>query len=107
MKSYDPDKAAWFADGQWIQDGEPCEVPYKVESSRRSLAPADGVWPIESDAAGVHPSQIEETRAHDAKHGVGGTDYTRDGRPILTDKSHRKRYLRAHGLHDNDGCYGD
>lgn len=56
-----------------------------------------GIWPMASDAAGVHPSQIAEAMAEDRRNGVP-TDYTRDGRPILRDPDHYKRYMEANGL---------
>lgn len=68
-------------------------------------APSRG-WPILSDAMGVHPSQIQEAMAFDARHGVP-TEYTPDGRPILLDRWHRKRYAEAHGFYDRNGGYGD
>ncbi len=65
-----------------------------------------GAWPMKSDAAGVHPSQIGEAREHAAKVGVP-TDFTPDGRAIFTSRLHRKSYCEAHGLYDRNGGYGD
>ena len=62
--------------------------------------------PLLSDALAVHPSQIEEAR-EDAKQKGVPTDFTPDGRPILTSRAHRKRYLKAYGFHDKQGGYGD
>lgn len=62
--------------------------------------------PLLSDAAAVHPEQIPEARADSVRRGVP-TDFAPDGRAIFTSRSHRKRYCRAIGLHDNDGGYGD
>lgn len=63
-------------------------------------------WPIHSDAAGCHPDQIPEMQAHLASRGVKA-DYTPDGRVILENRGHRRQVLRALGLHDRDGGYGD
>lgn len=63
-------------------------------------------WPMKSDALGVHPSQIEEAREESRKMGVP-TDFTKDGRAILTSARHRKRYAEAHGIYDRNGGYGD
>lgn len=68
--------------------------------------PATQGWPIVSDAAAVHPKQIEEAREIDRKKGVP-TEYTKAGQPVFTDRAHRKKYLKAHGLRDNEGGYGD
>lgn len=75
-------------------------------TKRAHTSPGKSTWPLHSDAAAVHPSQIAEAKAFDEKHGVK-TDYDKDGRPVFTSKGHRKRYCRAHGLHDRNGGYGD
>jgi hypothetical protein len=59
-----------------------------------------------SEAAAVHPDQVPEAMARDKKHGVP-TEYDRAGRPIFTDRGHRKKYLRSYGYHDKRGGYGD
>jgi hypothetical protein len=63
-------------------------------------------WPIHSDAAGVHPSQIAEAKEESRRLGVP-TDFDNKGCAVLTDPAHRKRYARAIGLHDRRGGYGD
>jgi hypothetical protein len=63
-------------------------------------------WPILSDALGVHPSQIAEAMAANRKAGVP-TEYTKDGRAVVTDPGHRKRLARSLGIHDRNGGYGD
>lgn len=63
-------------------------------------------WPMVSRAAAVHPNEIPAAMEHDQKAGVP-TSYDRRGRPIFTDRGHRKRYLRSWGMHDQEGTYGD
>lgn len=63
-------------------------------------------WPMKSDAMGVHPSQIAETQATLAKHGVS-TEFDREGTPILRDRAHRRKHARVFGYYDQDGGYGD
>ena len=94
--------------GKWTLNGEPCDEPPSMPQShsKARLATFNRGWPIHSDAAGCHPSQIEEHRKFDRLHGCV-TDYDNTGRPILTDRVHRKKYLKIHGLHDNDGGYSD
>lgn len=65
-----------------------------------------GQWPLASDALGVHPAQIAEARAMAEKHGVP-TEFTRDGRAILRDAKHRRRYARLRGYHDLNAGYSD
>lgn len=63
-------------------------------------------WPMASEGLAVHPDQIPEAMARDKRHGVP-TRYTRDGRPIFTDRGHRRDYLKLEASHDRNGGYGD
>lgn len=63
-------------------------------------------WPMKSDALGIHPDQIPKATAHFARIGIP-TDYTKDGRAIVTGPRHRKMLAEAMGLHDRNGGYGD
>ena len=63
-------------------------------------------YPMESDAAGVHPDQIKEAMAFDRKHGVP-TNYSKAGNPIYTSQGHRRRHCEANGLYDRNAGYGD
>lgn len=59
-----------------------------------------------SDALAVHPDQVNEAREDAVKRGVP-TEFLRDGRPIMRDRAHQKRYLRCYGFYNRDGSYGD
>lgn len=63
-------------------------------------------WPITSVALAVHPRQVAEAKRDALAKGVP-TEFTSDGSPVLVDRAHRKRYLKAYGFRDNDGGYGD
>ena len=63
-------------------------------------------WPMYSDALGVSPSQIKEAREESIRMGVP-TDFTKDGRAILRDKGHRRKYAEANGMYDRNAGYGD
>ena len=63
-------------------------------------------WPILSDALGVHPLDVAQAEA-DAKAKGVQTEFLADGRAVLTDRAHRKKYLKAYGFHDRKGGYGD
>lgn len=65
-----------------------------------------GEWPILSDSVGVHPDQVKEAEAHAREHGVP-TDFTPDGRAVLRNKGHRKRYCELIHHYDLNGSYGD
>lgn len=61
---------------------------------------------VKSVALAVHPDQIAEAAEDARKRGVP-TEFTADGCPVLTDRDHKKRYLRAYGYYDRDAGYGD
>jgi len=65
-----------------------------------------GTWPQRSDAMGVAVEQIPQARAKSIRDGVP-TDFTPDGRAILTSRAHRKRYGESIGMYDRNGGYGD
>ena len=66
-----------------------------------------GIWPMKSDAAGVHPSQANEFRKDSMQKGVP-TEFDQDtGQAVFTSRSHRARYLKAYGMHDKSGGYSD
>lgn len=92
----------------WTYKGERCDEPPSMPQShsKARLATFNRGWPIHSEAAGCHPDQVPEHIEFDRKRGVP-TEYDSTGRPILTDRVHRKKYLKIHGLHDNDGGYSD
>ena len=89
-----------------VLDGE--TVKRRVDVEMRGHSDVNDVWrqPIMSEGAGCHPSQVNEMKQHAAKHGVN-TDYTKDGRAIFTSRSHRAAHLKAFGMHDRNGGYGD
>lgn len=69
---------------------------------------ASASWnePILSDALAVHPNQIDEVRARNARHGLN-VEYLPDGRPVLRDRATRRRLLRIEEVRDRSGGYSD
>lgn len=51
-------------------------------------------WPICSESAAVHPSQIAEAIEFNKQRGCP-TDFDRHGRPEWRDAGHKKRFLRV------------
>lgn len=83
------------------------DVAYRDYGAEHGSVPHHpGNWPLLSDAAGVNPDQIGQAREYAAKVGVP-TEFTRDGRAILTSAEHRKRYCEAHGLFDRNAGPSD
>jgi len=66
-----------------------------------------GTWPMKSDGAGVHPSQIGEAMESAAKMGVPTSFDAKTGQAIFESRAHRKKYLKANGMHDRNAGYGD
>jgi len=67
----------------------------------------DSNWPMKSDAAGVHPSQIKEASENAARKGVPTRFDSQTGQAIFESRGHRQKYLKAHGLRDRNAGYGD
>ena len=61
--------------------------------------PSHAGWPIECVASGVNPDQAGELRDYLARKGVP-TEVSADGNPIYRDARHRRKALKARGLHD-------
>ena len=96
-----------------IMESFPCgEAPRFVMKGKRRFVrsyadehkgvPATAGWPMEDYAAGVHADQAQELRDFLAKKGVP-TDVSPEGNPIYRDAAHRRRALKARGLHDKSG----
>lgn len=90
-----------------------------IRNAAKTIATGDGAtpeeqagaslvgWkPIASEACAVHPRRRKEAIESAIKKGVP-TEFNFKGQPIFTSRSHRKQYLKAYGMHDNDGSYGD
>jgi len=72
----------------------------------RAGASFRGFKPIKSDALAVHPAQVKEAEADAKKKGVP-VEFMKDGRPVFTSRSQRKRYMQIYGFFDRAGGYGD
>ena len=60
------------------------------------------LWPVYSEAAGVHPDQVQTAQREWAKAGVP-TEFTSDGRAVFRNKDHRGKFLKKAGLVDKKG----
>lgn len=71
--------------------------------------PMAGGWsrPLLSDALAVHPSQVAEANARNARRGCSVTYDPKDGRAVIPDRAERRKLLKIEGMHDRDGGYGD
>lgn len=63
-------------------------------------------WPMVSEAMAVHPKQLELARKLDRDRGAPPTEYTPKGQPIFTSERHKRAFIKAHGVHDNNSYGG-
>lgn len=63
--------------------------------------------PLVSIGAGCHPRQVKAFNEALQRRGIVGARYRPDGAVEFTSRGARKRTLKALGLHDNQGGYGD
>ena len=66
-----------------------------------------GGWPLMSSALGCHPSQVKEMYDHSVEIGVPTHFDSQTGKCKLLSRAHRRDYMKANGVHDNDGGIGD
>jgi hypothetical protein len=94
--------ATYFIDGTEVSKAE-FEVefpPQPIISALGDGSRAPEFVPIHSEALGYHPRQIPEAREHFKKLGIGDTHIDAMGRPLLRDRQHRRRVLKALGKVD-------
>ena len=100
-------------DGEVIEKSYPMgEAPATIYQGdfRRDFAaeqvgrPARAGWPLTCFASGVNANQAQELRDELKRCGVP-TEVTVNGDPIYTSHEHRKKALRARGIHDNNSFY--
>lgn len=82
-------------------DGVTATRSYQAE---RVGVPATQGWPMECIASGVNAEDAQKLRDEFDRVGVP-TEVTRDGDPIYRNAAHRKRALKARGLHDRLAYY--
>lgn len=58
-------------------------------------------YPHESVAMGVHPRQVGAATEYGRKVGIP-TEYTPEGKAIITSRAHKREFLKHHGMHDNN-----
>jgi hypothetical protein len=92
-----PDKSIYYEGYFWERDWE---------AEHSGFKDLPGIYPMFSDAAAVHPSQVEAVIAFGKKRGVN-LEFAPDGRAIFRDRMHRRASCEARGLADNDGGYRD
>ena len=76
-----------------------------IESVPMTTPP--GCWPRWSDAAGIHPNQVDEARQSDLAQGVSAEYCRKTGQVKFESRRHEKQCLEAWGLYHLNGGYQD
>jgi len=77
-----------------------------IGAEHRGFKHGEG-WPMESDALGVNPDQVQEAQAEADRAGVP-TEYNKDtGCAVLRSRGHRAKLMKELGYVDRDGGYSD
>lgn len=63
--------------------------------------------PLHSEAAGCMKHQVPELREFVQGMGIRGVSVLDDGAVEFSSRRGRKEFLKARGMVDNDGCFGD
>lgn len=63
--------------------------------------------PLESQAIGVHRTQVKEFNEYYKKHGIVGAVHKPDGTLVMESRQARNEVLKLRGCRDNDAGYGD
>lgn len=87
-------------DGVIVHDGE--SLTRDITAEHIGTIPTSAGWPIWSDAAAVHPSDVPQTKQMLSSHGVH-VEFSSDGRPKFENAAHRRAALRRLGMHDRNG----
>lgn len=107
------EQSVWMEPGEFfasLDDRGRIKVGRKVlvwDGTESARSGGCAAWPMESEAAAVHPRQAREAYEHSVRSGVPTEFNPRTGAAIFRDRTHRRNYLRAYGMHDRDAGYGD
>ncbi len=83
--------------------------PCRCEDLAVGYSPAQaskGRWPLESDAAGVHPSQIPEAMEEAKRRGVR-LEFSKNGSAIFDNPQHQRQVCNALGLFQRNAFFGN
>ena len=82
-----------------LPDGRAATRDYGAEYDRSRQIKA--AWPMFSRALAVHPNQIKEAKEY-ARHRGVDVDFDSRGHVKLDSPSHRRKYMKIRGVHDED-----
>lgn len=92
-------------DGTIVHEGR--TLLRDIVSEHRSAPQTSSCWPMMSDAAGVHPEQCGKAYEESVRIGAPTRFHPETGQAIFESRGHRRAYLRAKGMFDRNGGYGD
>lgn len=92
-----------------LRDGRTANRNFAVEHSA-PVPTTDACWPLYSRALGVPPESVAEHTKFFADRGIP-CEFKENKHGMydmkLNSRQHRRQVLRAVGMHDRDGGYGD
>lgn len=88
-------------DGRKAQRDIGAECDARAGLTRRA---GTGIYPLLSDALGVHPNQRREAHEHSVKHGCA-TNFVEDGRAEIRNEKHHNALKRSIGCYDRNAGY--
>lgn len=88
-------------DGTIAKRDREAEIDVSAELTRGS---GTGIYPLLSDALGVHPDQRQEAYEHSVKHGCA-TSFVEDGRAEIRNEKHHNALKRSIGCYDRNAGY--
>lgn len=115
-KAYSDNYAKIFGDKPKSKAGRARSYAVFDKQSQKVVAIEDrpsterrvSLWPMRSDAFGVHPSQAAEAYRESVAAGVPTEFDPKTGEAIFRDRYHRKRAVEAMSpMYDLDGGYSD
>jgi hypothetical protein len=77
-------------------------VKIQGSESKKKKGKARPKWPLVSNAAAVHPTQVKDFSKFLKKQGAA-TEFTKSGDPIFQSHAHRRKHLKARGMYDKLG----
>ncbi len=89
--------------GWKLPDGRMADRDHAAEMTGQKSGESRG-YPYFCESSGVTVNQIENARQESIRNGVP-TDFTPDGRAVIRDAGHRKKYLKSIRMFDKNAYY--
>lgn len=95
----------YFLNGEEVTEAEYRKAIPEQEGVPLFATAVNDAKPWMSDSMAIHPSQIEQAKARNKRHGLN-IEYAKDGRPICTDSGQRRKLMKIEGVRQKNSYYG-